>query len=219
MKKVKKIVSFLTAAIMAVTVNLSVAAEAMTEPELTDIHGYMCYERDGQYWTLLDGEEYMVIDLDNYMTSGTEGSFIDNEASLYSIQSNDSPIGLPTADWYDCGYIDMRQIHSYTDGCYISSGNQDSKIYYYPTKNGNASYVATISTKQVLNNTYYTYVYLHNSDSVDWTPISTTITFNVLQPVHMLYTSSLTQNIDGFAIRFLKTSPGEKTFYYTINLA
>lgn len=42
----------------------------MSEPILTDVHGYMCYEREGEYWTMLDGEECMVIDLDQLIAEG-----------------------------------------------------------------------------------------------------------------------------------------------------
>lgn len=219
MKKFKKIVSLLTAAIMAVNINITATAEAMEESKLVNINGYMCYERDGGHWTMIDGIEYLVIDLDNLVTDEKENA-VEDKDPFYSERSNVSPIGAPDG-WFYCGCVNLRELPSFTDGCYISTGNCDSRIYYCPNLSPNKSYVATISTKQLLDNAYNVYIYLHNTASGKWDKgtLLPPIHFNMLSPVHMLYTSDTSQIMDGFALRFMQDSPGEKTFYYTINLA
>lgn len=216
-EKVKKLISFLTAAAMAVTVNLSVAAEAITEPELTDIHGYMCYERDGEYWTMLDGEEYLVIDLDNFVTSDTEEVSINDEASLYSAQSNDSPIGVPPVNWYYCGYVNMTNAGSYSDSGYIGSGHQDSKIFYCPRPAEDKILTARISTKHFFDNAYDITVYIHDNQ-LNWTGEEKSFHFNTLVNNHVLFTGTAEKIIDGFALRFLTSSTGEASFIYTVNI-
>lgn len=214
MKKVKNFVSFLTAAIMAVGVNASISAEALNQPEITDINGYLCYERDAQYWTMLDGDEYLVVNLDDYtMVDAGEESI-----ELYST-NNDCPIGTPDG-WYYCGYLDFSNGGSYTEGCYISTGDYDSKIYYTGSLPQTQQYIAKISTKQVLNNAYKMKIYLHNIYENKWlTPESVTITFNAFTPPHILFTGTTSQLYDGFAIRVLQSSTGETPFYYTITVA
>lgn len=112
MKKQKRIISFLTAAAMAVTVNFSAAAEAIAEPELTDIHGYMCYERDGEYWTVLDGVEYLVLDLD---------TFVPVESDVNPLERN-FPMGKPSG-WGNDETIELTYSNpSYEDFCDLSGG-------------------------------------------------------------------------------------------------
>lgn len=48
MKKAKRCISAVMAAVMAFTANATVMAET-AEPQTVDINGFSCYERDGEY--------------------------------------------------------------------------------------------------------------------------------------------------------------------------
>ena len=215
----KKIISFLIAAVIAINVNVAVAAESLNKTELVSINGYFCYEKDGQYWTMLDGDEYLIFNLDDYTMKDAGGSFSKNELSQYSTLNSNCPIGNPDG-WYYCGYIDFSSGGSYTEGCYISSGDYDSKIYYTGPLAQTAKYIAKISTKQVLTNTYNVKIYIHNINQNKWeTPVSSSLSFSILTPAHILVTGTTSQLYDGFALKFLQNSTGETPFYYTITVS
>ena len=68
----KKILSAVFALATAITATTSAyAADVSTMSDLNEvgetinIGGYECYERDGQYWTIDDGDECLVIDVGN----------------------------------------------------------------------------------------------------------------------------------------------------------
>lgn len=215
----KKIISFLIAAVIAINTNFAIAAESINETELVNINGYSCYEKDGQYWTTLDGGEYLILNLDDHNMVDAGASFANSELSQYSASSSDCPIGTP-GGWYYCGYIDFSSGGSYTEGCYISTGDYDSKIYYTGPLAQTAKYIAKISTKQILTNTYNAKIYLHNTyQNKLETPISKSLSFSIGTPAHILVTGTASQLYDGFALKFLQNSTGETPFYYTITVS
>lgn len=223
MKKQKRIISFLTAAAMAVTVNFSAAAEAIAEPELTDIHGYMCYERDGEYWTNLDGVEYLVINLDNLAVVSDEADAFENNSSAYSSNAIDCPIGTPSQYgwWTYTGWVDLRNGGSYKDRCYLTYGNYHCPIYVFSPKATNGHLYESrfsLSTEVVLPNTYNLTMSFH-TQGIGWHPLKDfTITFSAFKQLHAILTGTLGPEMDGVAIRFNDSSTGQKELYYTINI-
>lgn len=223
MKKYKKFISFLTASAIALTANVSAAAETVSAPQLTDIHGYACYERDGEYWTVIDGQEYLVIDLDSFIENESQTPFNEDSCSPYSTQATTSPIGKPDGhirqDW-----VNLTEAGgSYEDRCYLTYGNYYSPVYYFVNEGNNRSEVtANISTKVVFNNTYYIDVWVH---TVDYTGawhkvgIKKRFDFNAFNPIRALFTGTPNQIIDGLALVFLDDSPGQKELYYTVEVA
>lgn len=143
----------------------------------------------------------------------------DGEPVQYSARSNESPIGAP-AGWYYCGYVDLAENNSYTEGCYISTGDYDSVIYYTGTIPQTQKYIAKISTKQVFTNTYNAEIYLHTKYENKWqTPESVTLSFSIFSSSKILLTGTTSQLYDGFALRFLQSSTGETPFYYTVSVS
>lgn len=202
-------ISFMTASIMAITVNASVAAEAVEKPMLTNINGYMCYERDGEYWTELDGEEYLVLNLDNFVPVESTTGF----ASERSI-----PKGKPTG-WGNDSVVTLTNSNpSYEDFCDLSNGNYYSPVYEFdPTR---ALCSAEISTKVVLPNQYDIRIYTYQGPGLGWLAEDVSITFQLLfgQQRHLLFTGTAGQIITGLALEFLSSSTGQKDLYYTITI-
>lgn len=180
---------------------------------------------------MLDGEEYLVIDLDNYMASDTEETSTDDVASPYSVRSGDSPIGLPPVYWYDCGYVDLDACGgSYSDGCYISSGDHYSRIFCF---NNERNMLSGATAKMYMKDTfpleednYIMDVWVHNDHTgdsrLDWDCVASrqTFYFNLLNGhANIIFSGSANQIIDGIAIKFYQDSPGKKTFLYTLEVA
>lgn len=222
-KKCKKTISFLAAAAIAVTANASVAAEAIEKQQLTYINGYMCYEKDGQYWTIEDGEEYLVIDLDNLVIASTEVDDSENSSSTYSTLAIDCPIGKPDQYgwWTYTGWVDLRNTESYEDRCYLTYGDYYSPIYVFNLKPTNGHLYESrfsLSTKVVLPNTYDITFSYHLKDAGWTTPATATITFDLLHQLRAITTGTQGPLMDGIAIRFEDSSSGQKELYYTIHV-
>lgn len=222
-KGIQKTVSFLIAAVIAMTATTSVSAEAIEETQLTNINGYACYERDGQYWTMEDGEEYLVIDVDSLVLASTEANAFGNGSSTYSTQAIDCPIGKPDqyGTWIYTGWVDLRNTESYEDRCYLTYGDYYSPIYVFnlkPTEGHLYESRFSLSTKVLLPNSYDVTFSYHIQNS-GWTvPATVNITFYAFSQLKAITTGSLGPLMDGIAIRFEDSSTGQKELYYTINV-
>ena len=224
MKKAKRFISAVMAAVMAFTVNVSVMAETVSEPEMIDINGYPCYERDGQYWTVLDGEEYLVINLDEIMDEPMEsGSDEDSGINPCSGIVDECPIGTPPllVDWIYNGCVELSEANNYTydDRCYLTYGDYYSPIYYFQPKKPKAQFVAKIDA-DVFDEKYYLDIWKHHSNTNEWKKADTNklFQFNFILPPHSLLTGSETQLIDGLGLKFLTSSPGNKELNYNIRI-
>lgn len=63
-------------------------------------------------------------------------------------------------------------------------------------------------------------IYLHNINQNKWeTPVSSSLSFSILTPAHILVTGTTSQLYDGFALKFLQNSTGKTPFYYTITVS
>lgn len=220
MKKYKKFISFLTASAIALTANVSAAAEAVSAPQLTDIHGYACYERDGEYWTVIDGQEYLVIDLDSFIESEPQTPFNEDSCSPYSTQATTSPIGKPDGH-INPNWVDLTATGgSYEDKCYLTYGTYYSPVFCLDSEASILSRTtAKISTKVVFNNTYFVDLWVHTTHyNTEWRleKKNWQLNFSIFQPYYILFAGSTNQLIDGFALQFSDDSPGQKELYYTV---
>lgn len=224
MKKTKRCISAVMAAVMAFTVNASVMAETVSEPEMIDINGYSCYERDGQYWTVLDGEEYLVINLDEIMWEPTEaGSEEEPGINPCSGIVDECPIGTPPllTKWIYNGCVELSEANNYTynDRCYLTYGDYYSPIYYFQPKKPKSQFVAEIDA-DVFNEKYYLDIWVHHNNTNEWmeSDVNQLVQLNFILPPHTLLSGSLTQLYDGFGLKFLTSSPGNKELYYNIKI-
>ena len=216
MKKTKRFISAVLAAVMAFVINTSVMAETVTEPATVDINGYSCYERDGEYWTVLDGVEYLVVNLDDFTEVAAED--YPEMASLYGV-SDECPIGRPPyGQWIYNGYVELSESNNYTyrDRCYLTLADYYSPVYYFKPKNPNNIFVAKIDAS-VFNEKYYVNIWKHSTITNSWLEAvdNQLIQFNFLLTSHILLTGTETQSVDGLALKFLTSSTGKELYYNT----
>lgn len=220
MRKMKKMISVLISFVTAITSIVLLAANAFAAAELVDINGYSCYERDGEYWTVLDGQEYLVIDLDQFIPNDAQTSCNDDDCLPYSTQATTSPIGKPDGH-INPNWVDLTATGGkYEDRCYLTFGTYYSPVFCLDYEASILSRTtATISTKVVLNNTYFINIWIHSKQfNEEWRLEKNHWRFNfsVFQPTYILFAGSTNQLIDGFALQFLDDSPGQKELYYTV---
>lgn len=218
MKRAKRCISAVMAAVMAFTANASVMAET-AEPQTVDINGFSCYERDGQYWTVLDGEEYLVINLDEFTEPAAED---DSGISPYSGIVDECPIGTPPllTDWIYNGCVELNAQNNYTckDRCYLTYGDYYTPIYYFDTSNIGGSFVAEIRINDSIVTDYYHFkVWKHSKSNRQWYEGESRC-FDFLLRHNVLVTSSTGEDTDGLGCRFLSSGVHDKEFYYTMNI-
>lgn len=140
----KKIISITTALSVFITMNLcnaNVAAETVSETE----HNYMlagqyCYEKDGNYWTNIDGETYLVINLDEIS---------DNQLSRVSSVSSYSVQDYPFSTWGNKTQRPVPHGWSYSGSADVTEDNDFSPVFnVYPVSGGDsADYRLTLDVK------------------------------------------------------------------------
>ena len=200
----KKTISAITAISLMLTAGIPVQAETADPVEYIDINGYDCYERDGYYWTVLDGDEYLVIDLS------------DSVSVCNDISPCATSIGTPP-NWTNSQVVTLTEDNpTHKDTCHLKNGDYCSPVY--EIKPEQTDYRIEISTGVVFNNSYDVVLYTHLQYNMlgGWQPTQRTITFNVVIPYRVLLTGTVSTAIDGFAIKFLSSSTGQKDLDYTI---
>lgn len=220
MKKAKRCISAVMAAVMAFMANATVMAET-AEPQTVDINGFSCYERDGQYWTVLDGEEYLVINLDEFTEPAAED---DEGINPCSGIIDECPIGCPTpliTNWIYNGYVELNLQNQYThtDRCYLTYGDYFSPIYYFEPNNIGSGFVATISTSDyIFIDTYHFKVWKHSKNLNQWLEdyplyLSKDVTKKIL------LTATTKEDTNGLGVRFLSNGVHNKELYYTVTIS
>lgn len=115
-----KIISFIMA--LSVTMALSTGgatAEVVSSEEDSSymLAGHRCYERDGNYWTNIDGESYLVFNLDeiSFNPSNSVASISDNVIQDYPFESwgNKTQMSVPHGFSYS-GTADVTESNDFT---------------------------------------------------------------------------------------------------------
>ena len=174
--------------------------------ELTNIGGYACYERDGNFWTLIDGEEYLVID--------TRDWAIGSDTSMTTYSQNAS-VGAPT-NWGNMTYVPLPDGTSYTDSVDLSKGNYYSPIY--ETTPSRDEFKFKFDTNHVLNHTYNMTFWYHFESTDEWHPEPVTITFNGIPGFKIIHPGTLVNVIDAMGVEIDADSTGRNDFKYTITV-
>lgn len=212
----KKIISVIFASMLALSATTSAFAEIVpsAEPIATvDIKGYSCYERDGHYWTILDGEEYLVIDvgdIEDYVTNP-------NEINIYSQTSTTAIDELPPF-WTNSSIVNVPHGFEHTEVADLSNGDYCSPIFQIsPVANDN-SVRYRLKCYFTLNTDVKVETYLFNSLVGKWDLYSTDVfTFNALINYHIVWAGSASLYMNGVALRFLQngSNTGISPFRYT----
>ena len=202
---------------MAFVISTSVMAETVTEPAMVDINGYSCYERDGEYWTILDGIEYLVVNLDDFTEVATEN--YPEAASLYDV-SSECPIGRPPfGEWVYNGYVELTESNNYAyrDRCYLTYGDYYSPIFCFTPKHPNDTFTAKIHAEASSFDTYHIKIWTHNT-ATGWMVNTNDRSFTLAIREYMLFTGTTTQLVDGLGFRFISEGVRQQQLYYTVSL-
>lgn len=183
--------------------NTSAAISETTE--LTDIGGYACYQRDGNFWTVIDDEEYLVVDT---------RPVLDKIKNQYSINSTNASIGAP-AGWKNVKYVSLLDGQSYTDNVDIKSGDYYSPIFKVTPKMNDFRF--KFDTNHFLSYTYdMTFWYHFQSPLDEWDAECVTITFNGIPGYKIIMPGTMSGIIDGVGVEITSATSSQKNFKYTI---
>lgn len=205
--KIKKIISAaLSAAIFSVSSTVAFAqdnAPQVSSQELIRVGEYDCYVENGQYFTELDGEKCLVINLDDYVSAASSTQNVSNNSGY---------------DWLD----DLQEVHlSYSGTVDVSNGNFTTPVFLAKQKEDGNYSGFQISTGFWLNTTYTADVYFYNcyvgvekwecAQNVD-------LTFNLIAQTRILFTGTMVNFYKKACLVFHQVEPGhsDPVFNYTM---
>lgn len=211
--------SFFAAALAAMMLTLTCGtayADAVeTTPEQTQemvcIAGYDCWEEDGNYYSIVDGEVALIIDLSDLSHLSKDVTIIDASAA---------PSSVARGVRYD---VDLSNGNTYEGQIDLTNGDCSTPIFY---RSGTCPYGRfKFKTKFVFGNTYKFTVGIDYADEQgegfdSWVTRNYSYTFSLVNPS---YTSFVIAYQNGFnticQIDFYKDgSTGEKQFNYWMSL-
>lgn len=202
----KKIAAMLAAAAVVSSFGVSAFAEEVVEEqkELVQVGEYECWVEDGQYFTELDGEIYLVINLD-------ELEWESEEISARSVSEV----------WQNGTVVDLSDGSTYYGRVNIQTKTEDSTpifIGYTASQGGRVSYI--MSTGFVRANSYLTNVHIYDPAESKWeTSYDETISFSLTDQSRIIYTGATGVAPTKICITFLqRLSTGEQIFNYSFRV-
>lgn len=187
--------------------NVDTTVAISESAELTDIGGFACYQRDGNYWTMLDGEECLVIDFQDMVPTN-------NSISTTSAQETDSKF---LSSWKNKAYIPLSPETSYKTQIDLSNGDYYSPIFelsHFPNHTYNG-YIQ-LSTNHIVNHSYDIEIYVKYQNLTDWFMDGTRhLTFNIVGKTQVIIIGGGGYDVDCVGLRFLSSSTGRDDFECT----
>lgn len=208
--KVKKILAAFLASAALFTTSAAYAEtiETSTSASTVKIGRYDCYlKSDGQYYTMLDGSEWLVIDV--------SGGAPENQASVSSIP----PKNIVPPLWPRSDRVTLVDNQKYIDVCDVTNSNYYSPIYDITPKMND--FRIRIKTGQWLSNVYDAWIELHHQSPVDdWDSEPVTLKFGLFVPAQVLIVGTASAVTDMVAIEFAKPDGKQETvFEYDITVS
>lgn len=197
MKKFTRKITSLLIAVAAVSTFGNVYAFEVEENYHVQIGDYECYVANGQYYTEIDGETYLVIDLD-------EGA----------AEKNNSNISAYANNWQNGSVVDISDGSSYSDTINASKADDCTPIFIGNPTNGykfTTAYLWGINSYNV-NIHYFSYV------NNNWFSQNKKLTFYMeILPYNILFTGSASEAITKICVEFYHDgSTGTFPFTYTM---
>lgn len=194
--KMKKILSFFLSLIIGVSALGNAYAYQIEEKQLIQVGEYMCYEANGQYFTEIDGETFLVINLD------CKETITDNlDISTYS------------TDWMNGRVVDISDGSYYSDTMNASKSDDCTPIIVGKPTNG---YKFSIAYLPWVNN-YNVNIHYYDSSLNIWRHEEKTLTFIMeIVTYNILFTASASQLISKICVEFYNSSTGRFPFTYRI---
>ena len=206
----KKALSIIITLALSLSFTTTGSACADKENEYVNIHGYQCYEKEGNYWTQIDGEEYLVIDVNQEADSKNTTSY--TQANTRRLAANISTPPL----WTNNQTIDLTDGSSYDGRGDITSSDYCTPVFEVePTI---SDFRFSIYSGFWLNTKYNITIYVHHQSPInEWHSAGTyEITFNLANQTKVILLGTAGTIIDGFAVKYLQSSTGEDEFDYRI---
>lgn len=189
--------------IMATVIGLtsSVSAEkTLSTTETVRVGNYDCLEKNGQYFTEINGESYLVINLDE-LEWKQEGV------------SRASSVG-----WLNGQEVDISDGSKYNGTVNMSNGDYSTPIFigYNPNTVTSSKLSYNISTSFVGSNSYTVDVHVYEHLSKTWNTSTVTINFGLLSQKKVLFTGQSNVAPTKMCLTFDKDkSTGKESFDYS----
>ncbi len=182
--------------------NVDVPVSVSETVELTDIGGYACYQRDGNYWTMLDGEECLVIDLSTLAGTLSEPASATSSITPPPYWNNNEFVYLSDYDGYS-GEVDLSKGDFYSPVFEVSPELADCRIDF--------------KTDHIKPNKYKIKIWTHHMAPVnEWVPYTTEHNFNLVARSMVLLTGSESKVSDAFGFKIYADSLGRDDFSYKV---
>lgn len=199
----KKVLSLVCALSTFLSIGMSASAESISADstvalkETVQVGEYQCYVENGQYYTVLDGETYLVINLDEAMPCSSNDG-----VSVASVQT-DQEINLNGG--------------SYNGQINISNGDCSTPVFCDEESGIPRGY--QISTGFIFENVYQVTPRVFNTAYNAWVNLDTvTVAFGLFQQTKILYTGTTSTIYTKAQFVFHKNgSTGEPVFNYTMS--
>lgn len=198
----KKILLAFWALATATVVTASASAENITtlsndfneEVETINICGYECYEIDGNYWTIDNGDLCLVVNLDDFKECDAN-----NNVAPTSLNDTSKD---PTGDWQNPRFVECPHGYEREDTADISKGNYDSPIFRVYPITGDNSYNVQYRLNCKVNKNVKMTIYAYHPNGDMWTESDDVTRF----PNHyyLIFTGSTLKTTRAIAIRFYK---------------
>ena len=211
----------LCAAIMATVTALAItmptfAAEITNETveqtrETVQIGGYDCWEEDGNYFAMIDGEVTLIIDFTD----------MDRLSKCVTVTKNEAPSASPAyiGDRFE---EDLSDGHEYAGRMDITNGDCSTPIFYVSRTCPYNGFL--FKTGYILPQTFSFTVWVDYADDLgygmhNWYTNSYTVTFNLFNQNHRSFALLEGQYFGGLCkfVFHKEGSTGEKQFNYWVS--
>lgn len=169
---------------------------------MIDINGFSCYEIDGNYFTTIEGDSYLVINLDECVW-----------------RAENTALSRASIDWMYGTQVDISDGSRYNGTLNISTSDDSTPIFigYDPsgtTYNSRISY--NLEAGFIFNNSYSVDVHVFDYPSSSWSTTNVTLTFNITGQHKILFTGMTNSAPTKMCLTFLKEgSTGESNIGYS----
>lgn len=203
----KRVVAFLTAAVTAAASCISAMAEetaGVYEVEDTVRVGeYDCRVEDGEYYTEIDGETYLVIDLDDCEWTA------DEEFSR----------SAGSSEWRNGPEVDISDGSKYKGTADISEGDDSTPIFigYDPKTASPGKLDYAMYAGFIFGNLYKVQIHVYDYINDNWTYTYKALNFSFAGQTKILFSGSSNYTPSKICVTFLQDgSTGEKTIGYQV---
>ncbi len=197
----RKITALVLSLAAMLSLTTSAYADDVTETyrETVRVGNFDCWVEDGQYYTEIDGEVGLVIDVGDTTNQTVDSAVSYADSEIWQIANPE---------------VDLTDDKVYQDAIFLNQRDDYTPIFKIDTgKVGFASF--QFSTKFVLKNTYGLTVHTYHDDLCEWTSCPRKVIFSFAVQYILFVDGTETPNVSKCCVYFHKDQcEGEETFNY-----